>query len=667
MDNRETIVTHHAILIGIDAYTVRPLTSCVHDVQEIKKHLESELLNSVHIQMLTAPNSTIVEPDKPAEGSVLWPTYDNVISAFKKTHSLAKAGDFLYIHYSGHGTRAEPEPDRQFSNRFTGDLALVLLKKEEEDSKYLWGRILAYWLNAMVDKGLVVTLVLDCCFSATVIRDMDEKNDDDDRDDDPTIRFLPYDAEIDSKYPMTRENSPGNGADYFADRDASMQLNWLINPDGYTIIVACGPHELAKGITSDDGQSYGALSYLLLETFTQCGGLRQKNKNIYTHLCAMFLKYKPQQNPVLFGNKNQGFFGKINSEIDTNPVPLVHERDGNRNLLQLQAGQAHGVCDNDLFTLHPLGSVESNLSSKGEPLIAKVTQARALTSYVELLRTTSGCDLSHLTGWIAQPRTRAFHQKFPIRLASSLPYRDEWRQTLHERLLVHIDIDEYPFSFHALLNSDNEYEILDKSGHKIINLPTLSQDQADVSSVCDILEHLVKYKLVGDLANKIPADAFMESFKAQIVGRSGEIFDPECVVKTEHSKWREPMFELQVENKGSKSLYVYVYDMGPCWQIQNILSAVYEVIPPRNRDEHFQGMFTKKLRTVVPDEMREKGHHQCQDIIKVFVTSNPTSFDLLELPKAGESAKTKTTSRSSQVHGDVPEEWAALNFPILTS
>ncbi|MCJ1423303.1 hypothetical protein MMC29_001185 [Sticta canariensis] len=656
MDNRETIVTHHAILIGIDAYTVRPLTSCVHDVQEIKKHLESVLLNSVHIQMLTAPNSTILESDTLAEGSVLWPTHDNVISAFKKTYSLAKAGDFLYIHYSGHGTRAESGLDRQFSNRFTGDLALVLLEKEEE---YLRGWILANWLKAMVDKGLVVTLVLDCCFSATVVRDKHEKNDDDDRDDDPTIRSLPYDAEIDSKYPMTRENSPGNGADYFADRDVSMRPNWLINPDGYAIIVACGPHELAKGITYD-GQSYGALSFFLLGTFKEYGGLRRKNKNIYSRLCARFLKDKPQQNPVLFGNKNQGFFGKISSEIDTNPVSIF--RDGNGNL-QLQAGQAHGVCDKDLFTLHPLGSVESNLNSKGEPLIAKVTQVRALTSYVELLETTSGCDL---IGWIAQPRTRAFHQKFPIRLDSSLPYRDEWCATLNDRSLVNVDIDEHSFSFHALLNSCNEYEILDESGHKIINLPTMSRDQADVSSVCDILEHLGRYQRVEALANKTPADAFMESFKVQIVGRSGEIFDPECVVETEHSE-QEPMFELRVVNKGSKSLYVFVYDMSPCWQIENIIRASYEVIPPRNRDEHFQGMFTKRLRTVVPDQMQKKGHHECQDIIKVFVASVPTSFDLLELPKAGESAKTKTPSRESQAHSDVPEEWVALNFPIRTT
>lgn len=645
MDNQATIVTHYAILIGIDAYPDSPLTSCVRDVQKIKAHLE-KVLNAVHIKMFTAAKSIDLESCNRAEGSVLWPTYINVTSAFREITSLAKAGDFVYIHYSGHGTRTEPS--MEFSNMFTGDLALVLLDEEKENREcYLRGWILALNLKAMVDKGLVVTLVLDCCFSATVNR----------RDDDPTIRFLPYNAKIDSKNPLGLEKSPDR-VDRSANRDASMLLNWLINADGYAILVACGPNELAKGLTVD-GQSHGALSYFLLKTFTECGGLEKKHRNIYHHLCARFRKLGWQQNPVLYGNKNQGFFGNINSGIDMNPISIV-DRDGN---LQLQAGQAHGVCDGDQFTLRPLGSSESNSSLKGEPILVKVTQAMPLTSYVKLLNMTAVCDR---TGWIADPLNRAFYQKFPIRLASSLPHQDEWRAALTKRSLIHIDTNEQPFSFHALLNSSMEYEILDESDHKIINLPTMLHDQMDVSSVCDILEHLVRYKLVRALANKIPAVAFMKSFKAQIISRSKDIFDPECVVEIKQGEVTNFTFELHVENKGSKSLYVYIYDMGPCWQVQNIYLGNHEEIPPRNSVAGFSGVFRRKLCTIVPPEMRETGHCQCQDIIKVFITSRPTSFDLLELPKPGELAKRKANSRISQ-NIDIPEEWAALNFPINTS
>ena len=65
--------------------------------------------------------------------------------------------------------------------------------------------------------------------------------------------------------------------------------------------------------------------------------------------------------------------------------------------------------------------------------------------------------------------------------------------------------------------------------------------------------------------------------------------------------------------------------------------------------------------------MGEKGHRQCQDIIKIFVIFKPTSFDLLELSKLGKSAKRNTTDWTSQEDSDTLEEWAALSFPIRMS
>lgn len=120
-----------------------------------------------------------------------------------------------------------------------------------------------------------------------------------------------------------------------------------------------------------------------------------------------------------------------------------------------------------------------------------------------------------------------------------------------------------------------------------------------------------------------------------------------------------------MDNKASEDLDVYVYDMGLCWQVQNIYGGSYEVIPPRNSGPGFT--FKKKLRIIVPLRMREKGHRQCQDIIKVFVTFKSTSFDLLELPKLDKSAKRNTTDWISQKDSDTLKEWAALNFSIRMS
>ncbi len=111
------------------------------------------------------------------------------------------------------------------------------------------------------------------------------------------------------------------------------------------------------------------------------------------------------------------------------------------------------------------------------------------------------------------------------------------------------------------------------------------------------------------------------------------------------------MFELQVENKGPKSIYAFIYDLGPCWQVENILRGSYEVVPSKHTGPGFTGVLKKKLKTMVPEEIKKSGRYQCEDIIRVFVTSHPTSFDMLALPKLGESIKKSAGSRTGR--GDI--------------
>ncbi|KAK4076864.1 hypothetical protein Purlil1_12546 [Purpureocillium lilacinum] len=237
---------HYAILIGIDDYPYKPLRSAVRDVEDMKLHLESTLRDAVHIQIL-AESQTNQELCDQAKDLMARPTHDGVICAFKTVISRAQAGDFVYVHFSGHGTRKPP--CGEFSDRTTGDLALVLLSHEERRVRYLWGFEMASYIKTMVDSGLVVTLVLDCCFSASVYRQ--EGSD---------VRFLPYDAETDSKYPSDPERLADK---YPICRDTSMQPNWLTNPDRYAILAACGPQEGAVE-PKFDGQHHGAFSYFLL-------------------------------------------------------------------------------------------------------------------------------------------------------------------------------------------------------------------------------------------------------------------------------------------------------------------------------------------------------------------------------------------------------------------
>ena len=640
MDSQETVVTHYAILIGINAYAQKPLKSCVGDVHNIKRYLEG-VPYPVHTEIFTATGGTEPGSSSIVEDPSLWPTHQHVISALERVTSMAKAGDFIYIHFSGHGTRYEPS--RDFSNESVGDLALVLLDEENiMPEKYLKGWKLAELVKNMVDKELAVTLVLDCCFSAAVYRR-----------EDPDVRFLPYDPTIGSGLIPRHGRAPEIGGQ--TNRDVSMLPNWLINPDGYAILTACGPHEEAREARFD-GQKHGALSYFLLKSL-ETVGLAKKHKDIYDVLCAKFRKSPLSQNPVLYGNKGQGFFEHPGSGSITTTVPII-EKDGT---LELQAGQAQGVSDGDQFALYPLGSVELGPRSQQDPVISQVTHTRAFTSDLQRLDTTP---IYAKTGWIASALVRSSLRKLPIWLDVDVPRRDEWLTALKERSLdPHVDMAGRPFWIQVISKGNNESEILDESGQKIPNIPTISQDQAGTSYICDLIEHLARYKLVKALTNNAPEDPFQQSFDVHIVSRKGIIY-PGILIELEHCD----MVELVVENKGDQILYLFVYEMGPSWEIESVLRGSYEVIPPRQVERGFRGRSKRKLKMTVSEELRKLGYSECEDLVKVFVTSQPTSFDLLELPKLGEQAKRPVTSGGGRVGGDnMSEGWAAFNFPIRTS
>jgi hypothetical protein len=639
MTTKHAAARYYAILIGIDAYPTGPLRSCVQDVQIIKECLKDNL-SSVEIQTLTASTSPDPETVTPLEDPEHLPTYHNVTSTLKRITSQAEPGDYVYIHFSGHGTRETP--CFNFSNPSNGDLALVLLGKDQSP-EILRGPLLARLLKDMVDKGMVVTLVLDCCFSATIYRNSS-----------PGVRYLPYGLAA-STHSLDLEDSIVGDNTHTENRHASMRDNWLLKPDRYAILAACGPNENAKGgfETSEKASQYGALSYFLFKTISN-HGLGIRLSDIHRHVCARFWEYCVAQHPILYGNTDQGFFGPVTRRCGVRSISII-EREGS---LQLLAGQAHGIRDGDRFTVHP------PMSTKGpdteERSIVTVTHTGAFTSQLELLDVKRNIQ----TGWCAEPLTCAYLANFPIQLAPNLPQRDEWLEALKQRSLS-TRLDSYQGqAFQVLLNNTDEYEILDNSGRRFINLPAMPQDQVDTNSICGVLEHLVRFRMTEYLINRKPTAAFRTSFNIQI-NTGDSAFGPEEHIEVRHND----VVKLTIENMGNTNIYAHVYNLDSCWRVKGILHATYEAIPPRSDPQNaglsFQGRLSRKIRMTIPSMMKE--HASCEDIIKVFITSQPTSFDLLELPGLNELAEKVDGSRVGHVKNHVPDDWVAMNFPIRIS
>ncbi|EXL93782.1 caspase domain-containing protein [Fusarium oxysporum II5] len=647
-EKRSVSPKHHAILIGIDAYPDKyksSLKGCVRDTQQIRSLLEQQPFH-INIQTLTATQSSDSSITGPVEDSAALPTYDNVIKAFRDLTCAAQSGDYIYIHYSGHGTRIAPTA-KAFSNQHTGDLALALLGGENGDEvRPLGGYKLAVALNAMVVKGLVVTLVLDCCFAASIYR-LDRTD----------IRFLRIDPELASAYfadkSLAEQDEETPDSDY---RDVSMLPSWLINPNGYALLAACGPHEEAGEIIYK-GESHGALSHFLNMSLRD-GGLNRKHKNIFYRLSSKFRGHSIQQNPALYGNKDQGFFGENNFTNSRSMVLVV--RNGQH--LALQAGQAHGVSDGDEFVLYPSSVLENNEAFHTNLIKTTVARAGPLTSLLNLDESTA---VTTEDDWVAEPQTRQALGKFPVSFSDSISTQDTWPEALRRYGMTHAEENGSTSCFHVDA-IDDEYKLLTPNGEEVTNLPPLPQNTTTADDVAAVLEHLARYELVKSLSNHFVEEDFRTSFDINIA-RAGDHFGPDTLVNVEQDAGKASMFELKLQNHGTKDLYLYILDLGPLWQIEDIYCGSYAVVPPYNKNERFMtGHFTKKFRTMVPDELRQQGIEECSDTLKVLVTSQPTSFDLLELPKIGHVLKKRSPADNDRSGGSSVEQWIAFSFPLRT-
>jgi hypothetical protein len=664
MDGENNTTRQYAILIGINSYVERPLRGCVRDVVEMKKYLIS-LPVPIQVYLFTADTTRNASPSHSVEDSGRRPTYDNVKSALREVTSQAKPGDSVYIHYSGHGTRMRASQDP--TSTYTGDVALNLLRGPDSDQiLYFRGLELAHSLRDIVAKGSLVTLILDCCFSGGVSR----RNGDNDPDPED-IRFLSYSADADavdpSPDPDPRFNSSDVGPSGSASsaRDVSTLPSWVVDPDGYAIFAACGPREVARELeVGGDGQRRGALSYLLLRCLEDVGGWGRTQQQIYDHLRARFREHCPGQNPVHYGSGTMRFFGPPNAagadvaSADVATVSVVRGGEATTKL-SVQAGRAHGVCDGDVFALYPFfypTGVEAGKDAEGG-ILARVTRVAAFTAELEELSQRPS-QRSVRTGWYARAVTRASLGQYPIRLSRNLPNLDRWQGCCNERPSLKVNYhDEGIPTIQVVPNGHSGYDVRDGSNQSVPNMPSLSHNRSP-DDILDVVEHLVRFQHVRDITNPSMASSFQDLFTAQLVSPSGETSEAGRIVKIRSGN----TMTLEVQNHGSRTLYLHVYDMGPRWEVRNALKGTYEAIPARDPVDGYSGVTRKKLKMTVPAEMMREG---CEDVVKVFITAQPTTFACLEMPKVGEAAKVGA-GQDPLVGGGGGEEgsddWAALNF-----
>ena len=632
MDNKREETTRYALLVGIDAYpSPNALSGAVRDVQLMGDFIRAKDKNVVVHQLTAKPSQPSSSGASDAEDKQELPTHQNVRRMLDDITNQAKAGDFVYFHFSGHGT-TRPEPDK------IRPLALALLSDRPSKSgiQYFWGRDLGSAIRTMADKGIHMTLTLDCCFSGSVMRN------------DRGVRYLPYDPEVGDADAVGDDLSAASFDDIISSafRSGTLLPRWLSCAEGCSIITACGPNEAAKELEDQDTKlTHGALSYYLLRACRMVNLLDARLDIIYNHVQAMFREGEGRQVPLFLGDRKYGILG-LGTDLADSEMMAVTSR-GEKGI-HLPVGAAQGVCIGDLFQLRPL-------EDEANTVLAQVTEVTSLRCRL----VTSNKESSSVrirTGWMAKAVHRNAIRRFGLSISPTEPKLTELIELLRGSGFTVDQEHQQPF-MQVELKGDDTLEITDCSDNPLPSTIELRIADNTAAELLGTVEHLLWYKSTKDLSNEQPIDEFRNSYSIHLTTKDKSFQPGPQAIEVKH----EARISFVVDNKGARDLFVFIYGMGRLWNVYCAVKKSHIPVTPGEQKE-------LRIKMTVDDGPRGESLSQSDDVFKVFVTSHWTSFQCLTLPELQ-----KDDNKDCEVEADSgdrdssSEFWDVMDFHVRTS
>lgn len=507
-----------ALLIGVDCYMAnqlpdgscyRSLGGCVRDIAHVESFLRVRLgLKEACLLKLTASNphwpANDADPGRrPLEAPERWPTYVNMVRMFKQITAMAAPGDQVYIHYSGHGGRAATAYPA-LKGRGAFDEALVPTDIGDSTARYLRDVELAYLLQAMVDKGLLVTVVFDSCHSGGATRGNAKAvcrgigSPDTRILDTRSLVATPEQLEAVWRRPgaAARSLKPGSG--------------WLIEPEGYVFLAACRAQESAFEYPFDGGEPNGALTYWLLDSLRQLGPTLTY-KVLHDRILAKIHAQFSTQTPQLQGEGARLVFGCDRIEPAYGATVLEVDVAGGR--ARINAGEAHFIRRGAQFAIYPYGSSDLTSSQARLALAELQEDPGATDAWVTITHRLKTVAIEQgAQAMLIDPGIVRLRRPVALALRDDLPGGIDQQAALQRvrdeivgrrSAFVPLADETKAAAFQVAVNADGEYEIWDPAGAPLANLrPALAiADLASPANLVGRLIHLAKYRNVQELDN----------------------------------------------------------------------------------------------------------------------------------------------------------------------
>ncbi|MCP4698224.1 MAG: DUF4384 domain-containing protein [Gammaproteobacteria bacterium] len=322
----------HALLIGINDYSSTPFSSLkgpLNDLAIVETVLRERFGFS--------DTDFIFRKDKQA-------THSGIEAAFKALIERAKAGDFVYIHYSGHGSRTmDLNGDERSGKDQTwvsyGSRASSDDTKNKDNYDVLDDEIDA-WLNTLHGKTDNVAFVSDSCHSATVYRGYEgitRRVEDDKRE-----HLLGW---VKHLHPQRRSGVHIGSA---RDRESAIEIGL------------------------DDGKMYGIFTWYWVQALQQARSGETWNDVFKRAYALVTARRGVAQRPQLSGERRRQVLGGGFSPLPaTVAVSWVRGEEA-----RINAGQLAGVTADSIYRLYKPGNQDESSLPR-----LKITRTTAFSGY----------------------------------------------------------------------------------------------------------------------------------------------------------------------------------------------------------------------------------------------------------------------------------------------
>jgi len=322
-----------ALIIGIDEYTPPANEKATSQYRSVFRNLEGCRNDALSVKSVITAKYGFEEKNIDSLFNTS-ATHKNIINAMQQLLASSKPNDIAFIFYAGHGSQVNNSLSKETDKK---DETIVPSDIWKDTIKDIRDKELSAIFNAFIDKGVELTVVMDCCHSGSISRGPELNP--------PKFRYLDianYDAKDASAPtpPETRNNS------------------------NFLIMSAAQDVELASEQFDDNNVPHGAFTLALLQAINQ-QSVDASAMNLFSAARAILKANGKKQEPVLGGSierQNETLFGiKKGLLPDKILVPVLENKNSK---ITLQAGFALSLNkDNELIHVENNDTVKLRIDS----------------------------------------------------------------------------------------------------------------------------------------------------------------------------------------------------------------------------------------------------------------------------------------------------------------